>query len=172
MKFALEIICNQFASPRKSIKNLPSFELWRVWFSKQYFSKWDKRSSVVIKNYYKTTWGNFQIPFPSWFIFNNVFSHENKMNSGKNKIFQKYNINAKRSRKCFFDCWFLRSFKIQWHLCNLELTKNFDFNLGKFKFWKLLSFSVGAFLYLLIYLLLWLILERSRGKLKVGKLCL
>ena len=40
------------------------------------FSKWAKRSLVVIINYYKTVWANLMIPFLSWVMLNNILSHE------------------------------------------------------------------------------------------------
>ena len=48
-------------------------------------------------------WGNLEILFLSWVIFNNVFSHEKTgYNSAKNKTSPKWNINRKKASQSFF----------------------------------------------------------------------
>ena len=94
---------------------------------------------VEIINDYNTVWAYLENPFPSWFIFNNVFSHEKtEYNSVKNEISQKRNINRKKphtiSSQIFEFKVATRSFKIQ-YLSELELPKNWPV-VEFFKTWK------------------------------------
>lgn len=63
--------------PKKTVKNLPSLNFGELQIQQSiFFSKTDKRTLLAILNDYETVWGNLEIPFMSWLIFNNFFSLE------------------------------------------------------------------------------------------------
>ena len=135
LKFALDLCrAKKFLTcdPLKTCHKFPQFEFRRALTSViSIFSTRDKCILVVILNNYKTVWGNLEIPFLVWVIFNNIFSHK-KRDTILFKI--KY---------LFFS-----------DLCELVLAKNWRgdkfFKFRRLKFWERQFFSRG-----IIWLNIW-----------------
>ena len=136
-------------SPQKICQKFAQFELWRAPDSIiKTFSKWDKHTLALIKNDNKIVWGNLEIPFLSWVIFNIVFSHEKTgNNSDQNEVSQKGNINRKKASCGFFPK--PQIFKLQqvlkfndicliWSSPKINLETNFS------KFGERQFFSIGT----------------------------
>ena len=130
-----------------SLKNLS--KICSVWtlagskFNSKCFFNENKQNTAVILNDFKIMWGNLEILFLSWVIFNNVNLHNGLKFWLKWKIFQKKNINRKGLSQLFS---YFSNFKLQqevfkfndicmsWSTPKNVLQTNFV-KLGKSKFW-------------------------------------
>ena len=105
-------------SPKKIFQIFGKFEVWQAPDAvNKIFLLWDKPTLLVLINEYKKVRGNLEVPFLSWVLFTNVFSHEKTVyNSVKNVSELVRNWPGNKSLKITFtdQRWQLQ--EIWWHL--------------------------------------------------------